>query len=493
MEKFISRINEIELLTKEINADRKSLIPIVGRRGSGKTRLLKEFENIINREEFLVLNWSGKLNATKKQQIKFATQLLKDINENFDRNNVVFDEWFDFFSVLKDQIELFYKLDKKRRKIIFLIDEFSWLHNNRSAFVDCFADFFQNLNLNISFIITSSSVSWMNKNVLITRGGLHSKCTNMIFLYPFTLLETVNYICKNISKNLSVFEMVQYYLFTGGVPRYLAKIKGEYSIQQNMDIIFETGNNKQDNELRELFNNIFENKNNNHLDVIKIFKNHNRLTAKEITNILNKKYHNKITYKTVLSTLSDLEVSGLVKSIKEFKKEKKDKIYILSDLFCYFYLKFIQNKKESYSSLNIINGFAFEILCYLNLGIKNDYEFFLKENSFSNKYEITGSSWKNNEAQIDFIVDLGKYSYVMIENKFLKDKLILNEKTCKNLINKMNAFEEHVKKQFRIKKIENIKPLFFTFCGVDNRSHQLLKFQEINLEEEIEKYLKYYF
>ncbi len=72
-------------------------------------------------------------------------------------------------------------------------------------------------------IICGSSASYMVKNIVKNKGGLHNRLTTKIKLEPFNLNETKQFLkSKNIT--LENYDIAQLYMIIGGIPYYLEKI-----------------------------------------------------------------------------------------------------------------------------------------------------------------------------------------------------------------------------------------------------------------------------
>lgn len=339
-----------------------------------------------------------------------------------------------FFKELENVVE------NQNKKIVLIIDEFAWLHNKDSHFVEEFAVFYDRLiKVNIFILITGSAISWMNRFVMKTTGGLHAKVHKTIRLLPFDLIETRDYLNK-IKSDFSNDDVMDYYYFTGGVPRYLERIYPDCSKLENVKHIFTNSNNSDNLEFEELFFSIFEGKNNIHKRIIECFKKNNQLTKMEIVEKLNKE-----SYPTVSNAINELVVSDLLMEQDPIGKSKKDKIYRLKDLFCYFYLKLFDGRVLNYSllesnNIHILKGFAFEITLFLNIHLIKNY---LGRSGVESK----GFSWQNSKAQIDLILDHGFQKYSIIEAKYYHRKFELDDDYKEKLLDKKEEFSNFIKQK----------------------------------------------
>lgn len=427
MMKFIGRRKELRYLQEELNKETRSLISIIGRRGIGKSRLVNEFKKrFLNQEDHFLLEFKGNKNLNKSQQIQnainelriaFNNQSLKDVNN-----------WNLFFRSLLNELNFINK------KIVLIIDEFAWLHNRNSGFVDEFASFYDRLmDKDILIIITGSAVSWMNKNVIKTSGGLHHKSHQTLKVKSFSLLETKEYL-KEIA-DYSFFDVLDYYFFTGGVVRYLEKIHPQRTKMENVKAIYSNNDNVLGDEFSELFFSIFEGKNLLHKKIVEQFKVGNNKTISQLSK------ETGYSYNAVNQAVEELIVSDILSVKQNYGKEKKDKSYFLTDLFCYFYIKVFNQKIIDYQLLesNVVKGFAFEVAVMLNIDL-------FKNEIGRSGFETKEYSWRNNKAQIDLILDYGRESFSLIEVKYHNETLNVDEKITDNLLNKRNEFLKSIRK-----------------------------------------------
>lgn len=354
------------------------------------------------------------------------------------------------------------------QKVVILIDEFSWMHTRGSGFVEAFANFYDKLfGENILIIITGSAVSWMNRNVIKTSSGLHGKTHKTINLKAFNLEETIEYL-KELNETFNFMDYINYYFYTGGIARYLEKINPSRNLIENIKSIFENGNNDCESEFEELFYSIFEGKSKVHKDILMCFKNGNSKTKVELSNNL------KYSYNTISDAVDDLVISNILMKKQNYGKSKKEQIYFLTDLFCYFYIKLFDRKILNYSLIDNyqLKGFAFEILILLNIEL-------IKKIIGRNGLDTKVYSWRNNNSQIDIIIDYGKEVFSLVEVKFYNQKLDVDSKIMDNIINKKNEFLSSIKK---INKEMDV--IFVSLLGTNNKDGRI-NYIDVCLKDEI--------
>lgn len=106
------------------------------------------------------------------------------------------------------------------------------------------------------FIASGSATSWMVDNLIENQGGLHARITSQIYLRPFTLRETEQYL-QSRHCPWNRFQMAQCYMFFGGVPFYLSLINPRQSLVQNIDALCFARGGALKIEFGELFNALF--------------------------------------------------------------------------------------------------------------------------------------------------------------------------------------------------------------------------------------------
>lgn len=78
-------------------------------------------------------------------------------------------------------------------------------------------------------IVCGPAASWMIKNIVQAKGGLHNRITARIRLLPFTLHEAELYL-RSLKIAFEHYEILQLYMALGGVPFYLKNIEREKAL-----------------------------------------------------------------------------------------------------------------------------------------------------------------------------------------------------------------------------------------------------------------------
>ena len=247
---IIGRDREMAELQRCLDSDRSELVIVYGRRRVGKTFLVDQFFN-----ETYDFTFVGGHKLSQRIQLRnFAKALKKAMKERTMRK---FTDWFDAFDTLEEYLE---SLPSTRKKVVF-IDEMPWIDSLRSNFTEAFENFWNGWaarRKDIMFIASGSATSWMIDNLVENQGGLHARITCQIYLRPFTLNETEQYL-QGHGCLWDRFQIAQCYMFFGGVPFYLSLLDTKDSLAQNVDRLCFARGGALRLEFDELYNALFTN------------------------------------------------------------------------------------------------------------------------------------------------------------------------------------------------------------------------------------------
>ncbi len=459
---FIGRKQEQEVLKKALESNEAEMVSVIGRRRIGKTFLIKTVY-----QERIVFELTGVKDAPMEEQLVNFVHALQRASQNTLILKPIKD-WQEAFFVLTNYLE---KLPKDRKYVVFL-DELPWLSTNKSEFIRALSYFWNSwaVNQNIVVVICGSSASWMIQKIVNDRGGLHNRITRRLFLKPFTLAETEEYL-KSRNINLNRYHILQLYMAMGGIPHYLKEIEGGKSVAQNIDDICFSETGLLRDEFPNLFSSLFDDSQ-NHIAVIRALAK-TRQGIDRNTLIATAKVSNG---GTLTNVLQELNQSGFIDEYQPFGKKIKDKLYRLTDEYSLFYLQFIENQAIGESGLwlelsqtqdyKIWCGYAFESICLKHIPqIK-------KAMSIGGVYSVASSFLKKgnqNEkgAQIDLVLDRKDQTINLFEMKFYNQPFTVSKEYAQNLQNKKWVFEAETKTR---------KHLFLTLVttfGITHNEHSL--------------------
>lgn len=476
---FIGRFFELQELSETIRTNNSNIVPIIGRRGVGKTFLLNKMRSeIVNNKDVyndcIVFNFEGvKGQSAKKQIVSFVKQINFQMKFHFNENNFLSDNisnWNDLFEQIYYKFLSFFK--NKNKKIIFFIDELAWLHTKQSYFLEEFGGFWNKVKSDLPFycpdlffkvISTSSAISWMNNNFIKNKGSLYHKIDKVIFLKNFSLKETVYFL--KVKKNLQCGNILyfQYYLITGGVARYLDKINPNLSFEENAVNIFSSDLTFNGFEIDDLFDRTFQSTKNIHKNIILLFKNKKRLTQKEIAHEL------KLNSGSVSEALKDLIVSDLIIERNNLKYDKNETYYYLSDLFCLAHVKIVHGNILNTELFNnqtyhVKSGELFEIACYLNIDLIKNAMGRSSLPSFEQAYYD-----HDTKTQIDLIVHyLNSNIFTLVECKFYNKNFEIDDALQYSIFDRKKAVSKIISKSKKINKKQEIVIDFAVVTFFDN-------------------------
>jgi uncharacterized protein len=432
--KLFGRHSERLILDNHYKRSASSLLAVIGRRRIGKTYLVRRA--LENKIDFELI---GTQNGTQQEQLlNFQNAIMK-----YSQSKIT-------LPIPKNWIEAFHQLQQyltakkgKKKKVIFL-DEFPWLNTAKSGFVEKFAHFWNSWasENNVMIIMCGSAATWMLKNVVNGRGGLHNRISQTLYLQPFLLNETKEML-TGMGVKATNDQLAELYMVFGGVPYYLSLLEKSKSVHQNIDALFFENNGKLSSEYQNLLPSLFENAS-NHLAVLEAMATKWKgLSRSEITTIYKKNDGGGLS-----QILIDLEQSGFISSYTPFKKAKKDTLFRISDAYTLFYLKFLKRyRKDSFLDISktanyrIWCGYAFENVCLQHknriletLGLSK-----IKCNLSSFLYK---GKLNDDGFQIDLLIERADNVINVCEMKFYNTAFVIDKKYYTHIKNYLTKFQE---------------------------------------------------
>ena len=442
-EVFVGRKEEKVLLSNALKSKAPELIAVYGRRRVGKTFLIRNAYS-----SHMIFECSGLHNSSLRRQLENFENELTAAGYRFPGKHPI--NWLAAFQILADFAA---PLISMQKRVIFF-DEFPWLCTHRSGFLQAFEHFWNtwaSRQNNLVVVICGSAASWMIKNVVKNRGGLHNRITQKIRLLPFTLIETESFL-RARKVNLDRYQLLQLYMVMGGIPQYLKEVRTGESATQVIDRVCFTRDGMLNYEFKNLYFSLFELAS-KHIEVVRSLANKSKgLTRSEIIDACKLSSGGSAT-----ALLDELSESGFITAYIPFDRTIKDSMYRLTDEYSLFYIKFIEHRKTqgtgtwiNYSrepAWKSWSGYAFESICMKHIpqlkkaleigGVYTEtsaWRFFPKE-------DLPG-------AQIDLIIDRKDGCINICEMKFSIDSFLITKKYFTELENKLKVFrtQTHTKK-----------------------------------------------
>lgn len=471
--KIIGRKIEYKRLDKCMREDTAQLVVIYGRRRVGKTFLINQYFK--NEFDFKL---TGIYNKPKVDQLhSFVTEL----NRKSRRKASEPSNWTEAFELLRLYIDSI----KSKEKIVVFFDEMPWMDTHKSGFLSAFEYFWNDYGSsidNLVFIVCGSATAWLVDNIEHNNGGLFNRQTCKLYIEPFTLCETEEYL---VNKGISWtrYDIVECYMIMGGIPYYLSLIDREKSYLQNIDYIFFRKKAELWDEFDHLYNTLFS-RGDNYISVVKeLSKKKTGLTRGEIAE------KTGIALSGVLTKIiKNLVDSGFVRENQFYGKKKKDMLYQLADYYTCFYFHFIYGNvglDEHYwsntldsQSRKVWSGLTFEQVCKDHikqikhkLGISGvlseQFSWFTKGDK---NLGISG-------AQIDLLIERRDRVINLCEIKYYGNEYIIDKDDDYKIRNRMETF-----RRFTDTK-KAIQVVYITTYGVKTNMYSGIIQKQITLDD----------
>jgi uncharacterized protein len=472
MQEFVGRAPETRIFETALQSTEAEMIAVIGRRRVGKTFLIRSF--FAGKIDFEI---TGIHNGTLSEQMQNFSYHLDAVSGN-DTPRDRPQNWLEAFYQLTAVLEA----TTVDRKLVVFIDELPWLAAPRSGFMRAL-EFFWNswaVKKNIVVILCGSAASWMTRKLIHNKGGLHNRITRHIHLKPFTLEETESYL-QSRHVMLDRYQIVQVYMITGGIPQYLKGISPGQSAAQAVDrLCFESQGILVD-EFTKLYASLFD-RPENHVKIVRALADKRKgLTRKQVLEATNMADGGRIS-----RLLEELETSGFITSYYPFGKQKKEKLFRLTDEYSLFYLQFIEGKKaggqgtwlklSDSQSWKSWSGYAFENICLkhvaqikMAMGVQGVY-------SESSSFYFAGNQDRAG-LQVDLLIDRKDHVINFCEIKFYDGPFTFTKAYAMEMRQKITTFREvsGTRKQIALTMI--------TAFGLQQNEHSLgLVQQAITME-----------
>ncbi|HQD08778.1 MAG TPA: AAA family ATPase, partial [Flavihumibacter sp.] len=163
------------------------LIAVYGRRRIGKTFLIHHHYDKHIRFELTGVHQAGLKDQLHNFSLALQTSMAIPAAPADPTN------WIDAFSLLSDHLKSLIK----KEPVVILFDELPWLCTPKSGFLQAFGHWWNTWASRrplMKVVICGSAASWIIRNIINDRGGLHNRVTQRIRLLPFTLAETEHFL-----------------------------------------------------------------------------------------------------------------------------------------------------------------------------------------------------------------------------------------------------------------------------------------------------------
>ena len=469
---ILGREREIQQLQNCLEARESQLVLVYGRRRVGKSFLINQFFD--DRFDFKLV---GDNRLTKDEQLfNFSDELKRQSGKNTD----VPTSWREAFFQLRDYLESF--TDEQKHIIFF--DEMPWLDNQKSGFLPAFEYFWNSFGAaknNLICIVCGSATAWLVDNFDQNKGGLFNRQNCRIYLEPFTLRETEQFLITQKNIQWSRYDICECYMILGGIPYYLNQLSRNLTYSANIDNLFFRKRGALWNEFDHLYKTLFSNSE-QYIKLMEIISSKRiGLSRKEI--VEKSRFYDNADLTKMLRNLVD---SGFLRAYSFFGKKKQGTFYQVSDYFTLFYFKFIKEnygKDEQFWSHTIDNparrawaGLTFEQLC-------KDHITQIKQKLSIGGIISSESAWytKGDEvhdgAQIDMLIDRQDRVITVCEMKFSEKPFVIDKDYDLELRDKMGTFRAVTGTK------KAVQLVMITTYGVKQNMYSSLVQNEVTIED----------
>lgn len=360
---FFGRLGELKKLEKNFQSKKSELVVMYGRRRVGKSTLIKQFL----KDKPCHFIFEGIEGSSSAKQMEYFKDRMAEFTKDSLLEDMKFSGWEKVFKYFTEKMV---SRKNNKEKMVVFFDEIQWMASGRKQLISIIKYFWDNhwKDQNVMLILCGSIASFMVDKV-INSTALYGRVTEEMLIKGLNPDEIASFFKGKRDK----YEILNYQLIFGGVPKYFEEIDISASFYKNINRLCFSPNSLMLNEVEKIFYKQYS-KAETYLDVVNLLKN-GAFSFKEITEKIAKKSGGSLK-----KVLLQLEKAELIESFVPFEQgwNTKFRKYRLADEFLRFYFKYmepnmtaIQNQKNttklfekiSADSLDKWFGFAFERFC----------------------------------------------------------------------------------------------------------------------------------
>lgn len=474
---IVGREYEQKLIAERCESGKAELVAVYGRRRVGKTFLIRRIFN----DQF-AFSFTGMYEVSRVAQLEqFRLALQQYSGTTLHKLK----DWFEAFSALREYLST---LPHQERIVVFL-DELPWMDTPRSNFISAFGYFWNSwasMIPNLKLFVCGSATTWMLSRLIGDRGGLYGRVTRQIYLKPFTLHETKQFLNEVKQMSLTRHQVLDAYMILGGIPYYLDMMEKGIPLDTCMDRLLFAQDAPLRGEFEFLFRSLF-NDSKHYRRVVEILSDKLKgMTRKELMEALKMKGGGQLS-----EILENLIQCDFVRKYSAIGKNEREALYQLTDLYSLFYTRFVANSSgqdeqfwsnmRNDGSRNAWSGYAFEQVCLHHLRqIKKSLGI---SGILANVYtwcsrpfvDATGAEWKG--GQIDMLIDRADGAINICEMKYAKDEYAITAEYEQRLRHRMSSFQAATKTK------KALLHTFITTYGVKQNMHSSLVNSEVKMDD----------
>ncbi|OGT69399.1 MAG: hypothetical protein A3I12_07890, partial [Gammaproteobacteria bacterium RIFCSPLOWO2_02_FULL_38_11] len=436
---LVRRDEEIATLEQLYSSNKPEFLALYGRRRVGKTYLIRQF---FEGKKALFFNITGSKDGSRAKQLVHFIQQIGHVFYG-GASLIAPKNWGEAFNILTQAINK----QTKDKKIILFFDELPWMATKKSMLLqelDYYWNQYWSCDKRIKLIVCGSSASWVIKNIVNNKGGLHNRITQKIYLEPFRLSDTKRFLDSQGVK-LKNQQILMIYMITGGVPYYLSHIKKGLSAAQIIEKLAFTEKSILLEEFDNLFSSLFDHSD-AYLQLIKIIASRRYgIGQRELLKAVGKSVMGSVGIKA----LRDMEETGFIMSFMPHSHKRQGIYYRLVDEYTYFYLKWIAPIKKTLQKKSLDKGnwqamqktpewnnwlgYAFEAVCYKHISaIRKALS--ITPDAIANTWRyVPRKGVKTRGAQIDLLFSRKDDAITLCEIKYSNEPFILTKEYVEDL------------------------------------------------------------
>ena len=458
--RLIGRKEEIRLIEKYYESDKSEFVAVYGRRRVGKTYLI--CETLSDRFDF---DFTGMYKVSAKVQ---RSEFQKRIDKKRSGKNPPPKDWFEAFNNLEE-----YLLALNKEKVVVFLDELPWMDTAKSNFLPALSSFWngwRSKKTALKLFVCGSATTWMVDKLIGDKGGLYGRVSRQIYLAPFSLQETEQYLNKIKKMKYGQKQVLDAYMVFGGIPYYLDMLENDKPLSGNIDTLFFSIGAPLATEFDFLFRSLFKESANYRRVVELLSTKLIGMTREEIGKGA------KLTGGELTKILKNLTSCDFIRSYTAPDKKVRAKVYQLTDIFSLFYLRFVRDGfgTDEHYWTNLRNtgqksawsGYAFEQVCLhhikqikTKLGItgvlSNVYAWSTKPFKDSD-----GNEWPG--GQIDLVIDRNDGVMNLCEIKYSSTPYNIDADYAVQIRERMETFRVAQKTR------KDLRCTFISLSGVKN-------------------------
>ncbi len=383
-EEFLGRDSELKLIKNFFDSENDHTALIYGRRRIGKTELLK---HALTNSNFLSIYYECKETSEENN----VSSLSAIISETLSFPPLAFSNFEQILNFLYKQAE--------NKKIIFILDEYSYLEKvvkGLNSIIQSFID--NNKNSKLKIVLCGSYIETM-ESLLEKQNPLFGRFDLIINLKAMDYYDSALFY-----KGFSNEDKVQLYSVFGGIPYYNRLVDSSKSVKENIINLIASNGSRLENEVSMYLRSEISKMTN----AYEVFETLSKGYVRFADILSQSNVSSSPALADILAKLVKMEVVKKESPINDENNKKKSGYYI-SDQLSLFYFKYIY---RNLSRLNVMNSDIF-----YEKFIKEDFENQFVPKSFENVCkEFLIRKNKNAELENPF-EKIGKYYYDDAKNK----------------------------------------------------------------------------